>query len=404
MTIREHKGWRLLLLCILGAAVLVGHALYGSREKEETSSPETSRGVPVVFSEAALRPFERKISLAGNLEAKNLSLVAPRIGGALDQIFVDEGDVVKAHETKLFQTDSLTLEKALEIARQEHIVSQHAVREKQANLERLQADFAKAEQDYRRGKKLLEQHAISTSAFEEYESRYLQGQALIKHARVLIALSREQEVQAKLGLEIAEKNLEDSLVLAPIDGIVTARFKEPGEMGEVGKPVLQIEDLHTLEASAFLPEEYYGEILPGTTPVRVGVGNLELPLQKISYKSPRVVQDLRTFEIKVLLGNPPSEITPGRMARLEVLLESRTALGVPREALVEKTSGTVLFVAEKEKTARQLEVLPGLETDGWVEIRSTSGDITLEEGTPVITQGQLYVEEGTPLAPVEEGY
>ncbi len=404
MTIREHKGWHLLLLCILGAAVLVGHALYGSREKKEVPSSEGSRGVPVVLAQAALRPFERKVSLTGNLEAKNLSLVTPRIGGALDQIFVDEGDAVKAHETKLFQTDSLTLEKALEIARQEYIVGQHTVREKQANLERLQADFAKAEQDYRRGKKLLEQHAISTSAFEECESRYLQGQALIKHAKVLIALSREQEVQAKLGLEIAEKNLEDSLVLAPIDGIVTTRFKEPGEMGEVGKPVLQIEDLNTLEVAAFLPEEYYGEILPGITPVRIRVGNLELPLQKISYKSPRVVQDLRTFEIKVPLGNPPSEITPGRMAHLEVLLENRTALGVPREALVEKTSGTVLFVAEKEKTARHLEVLPGLETDGWVEIRSISGDVTLEEGTPVITQGQLYVEEGTPLAPVEEGY
>ena len=404
MSMREHKGWRLLLLCILGAAVLLGCAFRNSREKEKVSSHETPQGVPVVFSEAALRSFERKVSLTGNLEAKNLSLVAPRIGGVLDQIFVDEGDLVKTHETKLFQTDSLTLEKALEIARQEHIVAQHAVREKQANLERLQADFTKAEQDYKRGKKLLEQHAISTSAFEEYESRYLQGQALIKHAKVLIALSREQEVQAKLGLEIAEKNLEDSLVLAPIDGIVTARFKEPGEMGEVGKPVLQIEDLNTLEIAAFLPEEYYGEILPDNTPVRVRVGNLELPLQKISYKSPTVARDLRTFEIKVLLGNPPPEVTSGRMAFLEVLLESRTSLGVPREALVEKTSGTVLFVAEKEKTARQLEVLPGLETEGWVEIRSTSGDITLDEGTPVITQGQLYVEEGTPLAPVEEGY
>ena len=401
MTIREHKGWRLVILCVFAAAIFGGHALYSSRQKEEVSSRENSREVPVVLTPAAVRSFERRIDLTGNLEARNFSLVAPRIGGVLDHIFVEEGDAVEAHKTKLFQTDPRTLEKALEIARQEHLVAQHAVREKRASLERLQADFVKAEQDYKRGKKLLEQHAISTSAFEEYESRYLQSQALIKHARVLIALSKEQEIQAKLGLEIAAKNLEDSLVLAPISGVVTERFREPGEMGEVGKPVLRIEDLRTLELSAFLPEEFYGEILPGITPVRIRVGKLDLPLQKITYKSPRVDENLRTFEIKTILSHPPEEITPGRMAHLEVLLESRTALGVPREALVEKISGPHIFVAPENK-ARGIAVSPGLETRGWVEIRETSGDFTLREGTPVITQGQLLVEEGTPVSPVKE--
>jgi len=398
MTLRQHRGWRLLILCLIGAGILGGHALYSQR-KDKAPSPEDSfRGTPVVLTKAALRPFERIVTLTGNVEARSFALVSPRIAGTLEDIFVDEGDAVKAQETKLFQTDPLTLEKSLKIARQEYTVAQHAVREKQANLERLQADFAKAEQDHKRGKDLLAQHAISTSAFEEYESRYLQGLALIKHAKVLIALTREQEVQARLHLEIAEKNLGDSLVLAPISGVVTERFREPGEMGEVGKPVLRIEDLNALEVAGFLPEEYFHEILPGTTSVRIRVGALELSPQKITYKGPTVDRQLRTFEIKVLLENPPEGITPGRIAHLEVLLENRTALGVPREALVTKRSGPVLFAAEGTR-AREIPVIPGLETEGWVEIRESSGKFPLEEGTPIIIQGQLLMEEGTLIAP-----
>jgi len=409
MTLKQHKGWRLLVLCLLGVVALGGHALHshlrGALEKE---APEDKvlRGTPVVLTPATLRSFERTVTFTGNLEAKSFVLVSPRVGGALEEIFVEEGDAVTAQETKLFQTDPLTLEKGLEIARQEHTVAQHAVREKKAHLERLQADFTKAEQDYKRGKELLAQKAISTSAFEEYESRYLQGLALIKHAKVLIALAQEQEIQARLHMDIAAKNLRDSLVMAPISGVVTERFREPGEMGESGKPVLRIENLEALEVAGFLPEEYFHEVLPGTTPVRVRVGTLELLLQKITYKSPTVDHTLRTFEVKVHLENPPSGVTPGRIAHLEVLLESHTALGVPREALVAKRSGRVLFVAEGER-AREIPVVPGLETEGWVEIRETpaaseaaSRDFSLKEGTSVVTQGQLFLEEGSLLAPV----
>jgi len=413
MTLKKYKVRRLLILCLLEVLVLGGHALHshlkGERE-EEASGEKVLQGTPVVLTPLELRSFERTVTFTGNLEAKSFALVSPRVGGALEDVFVEEGDRVTAHETKLFQTDPLTLEKGLEIARQEHTVAQHAVREKKANLERLQADFAKAEQDYKRGKELLAQHAISTSAFEEYESRYRQGLALIKHAKVLISLTQEQEIQARLHLEIAGKNLQDSLVMAPISGVITERFREPGEMGEIGKPVLRIENLEALEAVGFLPEDYFHEVLPGTTPVRVRVGALELPLQKITYKSPTVDRTLRTFEVKVHLSDPPPGITPGRIAHLEVLLESRTALGVPREALVAKRSGPVLFAAEGGK-AREIPVVAGLETEGWVEIRKTAGasntasdtaseDFLLEEGTPVVTQGQLFLEEGSLLAPV----
>ena len=402
MTLKQHKGWRLLILSLLGMLALGGHALHNHMKgeiKEGVSEDKVLRGTPVVLTPAALHPFERTVMFTGNLEAKSFVLVSPRIGGALEDIFVEEGDAVTAHETKLFQTDPLTLEKGLQIARQEHTVAQHAVREKKANLERLQADFTKAEQDYTRGKELLAQHAISTSAFEEYESRYLQGLALIKHAKVLISLAQEQEIQARLHMDIAAKNLRDSLVMAPISGVVTERFREPGEMGEIGKPVLRIENLEALEVAGFLPEDYFHQVFPGTTPVRIRVGTLKLPLQKITYKSPTVDRTLRTFEVKVHLENPSPGITPGRIAHLEVLLESRTALGVPREALVAKRSGPVLFAAEGTR-AREIPVVPGLETEGWVEIRDYSGDFSLGEGSRVITQGQLFLEEGALLAPV----
>ena len=71
-------------------------------------------------------------------------------------------------------------------------------------------------------------------------------------AQALIDLANAQLEQARLALTIAEKDLADSLVFAPINGWISERFCEPGEMAAPGTPVLRIEDLSVLEVSVFL--------------------------------------------------------------------------------------------------------------------------------------------------------
>jgi RND family efflux transporter MFP subunit len=377
-------------LCLILCTCLNGCRNDTENKPEAEPSAESPEIVPVYLESARNMTFMSVLAPSGNVQAKTDALVASRIPGTLDRIFVDEGDTVIAGKTDLFQTDSLKLEKAVEAARKQLAVDEYSVKERQANLEQVEAEYNQVKLDYERYKRLYEEDkAVTENAFELKESQFLQVSAAQKYAQTSIELSRRRMEQSSANLAIAEKDLRDSLVRAPISGVVTKRMMEPGEMASTGTTVLQIEDLSVLEISAFLPEEAYARVIPGKTKVNIHVGDIRLSNQAISYKSPTVSSDLRTFEIQCDIKRPPIGLVPGRIARLEVLLESREGLGVPREAILSRADGQVVFIRDGDK-ARMIPVRTGLETDGWIEILEGA----LEVDAQVVTAGKDLLRDG----------
>ena len=355
---------------------------------------ETSKHrVPVVLTPVEIRNFEESLAVQGNLEALKLALIPARKKGTIEEIYVNEGDDVIAGKTKLFRVDSLKLQEALEICRQDLTVARCSLIEKKALLERIEADMHQALNEYKRSGKLLKQHAESAQSYERSESRYKQSLAQRKHAQALVDLAREQVNQAQSKLKMAEKDLQDTLVVAPINGKVSQRFQEPGEMGEPGKPVFKIEDPTVIEVSAFLPDYYYTRIDVGKTRMRIQANGVDIEEQIISYKSPSIDPKLRTFEVKSVITNPPQGVVPGAMSQIEVILNQSRALGVPTSAIQRRADTTVVFVA-KEDRAHMVRVRTGLENDGWTQIKSAR----LSEGTPVVSMGQFLLNEGTVVA------
>ena len=359
--------------------------------------PKGDSAIPVVLAPVSIRNFEKRLVVQGNLEARNIAMVHARVAATIQSIFVDEGDYVVAGKSKLFQIDALKLEKGVEVRTQALAVAGCALNEKTANLERVEADLYKANIDYKRFKELLKDGTVSNDEFERVESRHKQAVASHKHAQTLIDLAKEQRRQAEASLEIAEKDLRDALVYAPISGKISQRFQEPGEMGDTKEPVLKIVDPTVIEVSAFLPSEYYPLIRSGETPMRVRVYGIGLEEQVVSYKSPTIHQKLRTFEIKCIISDPPEGVVPGAMAHIEVLLEQRNGLGVPLVSLQQRADRTVVFSVDRD-IAHMVEVETGLETDGWVEIKGE----TLEENKPIVTMGHFILEEGAAVV-IREG-
>ena len=212
-----------------------------------------------------------------------------------------------------------------------------------------------------------------------------------------MALDKSKLEQARLQLTIAEKDLADSLVLAPISGQVSQRFMEPGEMAAPGTPVVKIEDLSLLEVSVFLPEEHYARVVPGKTEMRINVGGVDLETLRVVYKSPTVTPKLRTFEIKTLIESPPPEVAPGCLAEVVVVLDGRRGVGIPTAAIAQRGGNSAIFVVELQ-TARMLPVQTGRSMSGWTEIL----DGGLSVGAEVITMGQQLVNDGTPVAVAKE--
>ncbi len=396
-------GWKRMVAGAAGVLVLGGvfaGAIFARSTNRDSAAPADTgiaRKVPVVLGRIAERSFEQRLTVQGNVEAKHFALVSARIPGTVESIFVDEGDRVIAEETALFQVDALKLRKAVDVSKQDLAIAQYGLKEKEAYREQKLADFEKAKIDYERYQLLYENNSISVDTLEQQRSRFLQTKAGVKHAQSVVDLAQEQVRQAELSLDIAEKDLDDTRVYSNLTGTVTQRFLEPGEMANAGTPVLRIEDTTVLEVSAFLPAQYYASIETGETPVRVQTCGIDVPPQPVVYKSPAINPQLRTFEVKCELQDPPAGVAAGAMADVTLLLRHTAGLGVPRDAVQLRADTHVLFTVQDD-TARMLQVETGIESDGYIEVQGDS----LTPDLPVVTMGQFLLNDGTPVAVREE--
>jgi RND family efflux transporter MFP subunit len=396
----HHKPWIWAGLVVAGL-VIVGVWVARPQETRAGDAPETATDVsrvPVVVTFPVRRTFAEVIETQGNVEAKHVVMVSPRIGGILERIDVDEGDPVTAGETVLFQTDATTLQQNVIINEHEVAVAHCAQLQAQANLEKVQADLDKAALDFHRFERLLERNATTQDAFEQQQSRYKQLVAAEKLARAQVSLEAEKYHQAQADLAIAQKNLADTTVKASMSGVVSIRYQEPGEMGSPGRAVLRIEDTSLMEVSTYLPAAVYPRIEADQTHMKVVIYGMDLGPQTITYKSPTIHPKLRTFEVKTILETPRAGVAPGAMAEVAVVLESHEGLGVPTEAIQQRGARSVVFVVENNKT-RLVPVTTGLESNGWTEI-ITGG---LKAQDRVIHMGQFMVQDGTDVTVQEEG-
>ena len=391
-------------LALSALAALVFLAYQGNGRAANTAPPEpamapdTSEAVSVRTTPVNRMVFEERLIVQGNLEAKDVVVVPVRIPGIIEKIYVDEGDRVEAGKTKLFQVEALKLRKAAAVSRNDLEAAKCSLREKIAGLEKVEADLDKNLKDYKRFETLYKQRTVSADSYETRQSSYRKTLAERKHAQALVDLTREQVRQAESALDMAEKDLRDALVYAPINGVVSRRSLEAGEMGMTGQPVVRLVDTSVIEASALLAAQYYPRITANQTFMTVRVYGQDLGLAPITYKSPTIDPQLRTFEIKALLDNVDGRIAPGAMADLEVSLYSREGWGVPEEAVLTRSEGSVIFII-KDGRAHEVDVKTGLENDGLVEV-SAEG---LEEGLPVVTLGQSQLEEGALVRIKEDG-
>lgn len=384
------------LALILGAAWRTEHATAESRNDAAPAAEKAGKQVPVVITDALQRTFENRIEVSGSVSAERYAMVSARIPGTLDAIYVDEGDCVEAGKTKLFQTDSVKLSKAVAIAQQDLTVAECSVQEKRAQLEKVLAMQNQSRTDIKRYEELLKTNAIAAQVVDQQQAQCKACDADVKHVRAIIDLATAQLEQARLNLKIAEKDLADSLVLAPINGRVSQRLREPGEMAGAGTPVLRIEDPSRLEVSVFLPAECYADIVPGKTTAQIRVGSIDVGSQPVSYKSPTVHPKLRTFEVKALVDSPPPGVVPGCLAQVVIVTDSRPGVGVPSGAVQTRGGRSVVFTVADGR-AKMLPVQTGGQMEGWTEITDGVG-----AGAPVVSMGQTLVEDGTPVSIVTE--
>jgi len=359
----------------------------GKADAPDAAAAAGQAALPVKVVLAAPRDFERRFVVQGTLESKYYANVAARVGGNLDAIWVDDGDRVEAGKTRLFQIDPVTLSNAVVSAEKNLAVAHATLRVSEAAAYKAETEFRKAALDYNRYARLHEKGTVTDNEYETYATAHAAGKADVRLARSQVDLAAAQTGQAEAALQTARKNLEDALIVAPVSGIVSKRNAEPGEQIAVGQTLLRIDDPSVVEASAYLPAQFYPEVAAGKTTFALAANGKPIGRYPAAYRSPTIDTTLRTFEVKGLVRDNPLAV-PGDMADFTFVFETRHGLAVPDVSVLERLDRKVVFV-EKDGKARMTDVKTGLRNDGWTEILEG-----LAEGDRVLSEGQSQATDG----------
>ncbi len=330
-----------LLACVV--AVVAGCSNGKAKDKgKEPGAADTA--VPVEVQPLRSAAMVAVYSGTAPIEAHEEAEVVAKVGGEVRQLFVEEGDVVKAGQVMArLDGDRLRLE----------------VAQTEANLRKL-------ERDYKRQLELSQKGLVA------------QGTA--ENAKFDLDALRASYDRARLELGYTE-------IRAPIDGVVSARHIKVGNTIAPNDPTFRVTNLDPLVAYVHIPEKEFRKLAPKqTAEVVVDALGGDRFTGVISRISPTVDPKTGTFRARVEVQDPTGRLKPGMFARVNIVYERReNALQLSRSAIVDADGTQSVFVVANGK-AEQKPVQTGLVNNGWIEI---TGGLQGDEQVVVVGQGGL---------------
>jgi cobalt-zinc-cadmium efflux system membrane fusion protein len=373
-------------------------------ERAEKKAP-----VPVTVVKAAIGRLDRGEWLSGKVVAGKEVTLAPKIAGKVGAVTVDVGQEVKAGQV-LLRLDAPEIDAAVRQAEAavrvgEAGLNQAAlgVERAKAALEQAQESYRLAEANYERGKMLLEQEAISQADFEtRFEQPYITAAGALKTAEAAYRQAVDQKenlapaqlAQAQAALSAARTNQANTVVTAPISGMVASRNVDPGELASPQAPALTIVALDPVLVEIGATEEQISGLKVGQE-VKVLIRAVRAAPFSGKIKSISPAPDLRSkaYTVRVTVANPAHQIKPGMFAEV-ALRTSAEAVLVPWDAVVMRDNTPVLFVVQGNKAIlRRVET--GASDGRKIEIKKG-----LKPGERVVVSGQERLVSGTPVTVV----
>ncbi len=198
--------------------------------------------------------------------------------------------------------------------------------------------------------------------------------------------------QAQSAEEIARRGLGDARLNSPVSGYVSEKFMDAGMNAAPGVPVVKIVNINPIKVSVSVPEDEIASISTGmAAQVTIKALGDKVYTGRISEKSVQANPLSRSYDVKLELANPNSELLPGMIC--DVVLDgkrSTTAMVLPLNAvLLDANNKNFVWVDAGGKATKRAVTTGGM-TDAGIII--TSG---LTPGDKVITAGQQKVSEGT---------
>jgi len=324
------------------------------------------------------------VTIYGNVDIRQVQ-VAFNDNERIDKLLVDEGSMVHAGQLigQLVQQrffDAVAQDRALVAAQQQVVARMHAgsrpeeiaqaradVAAAQANVAAAQANVKNAELLFGRQQTLAKQQYVSLQIRDDAERSYLAQKAGLAATRQILAAKqqalqlavigpRKEDIAAALAnlqanraaLALAQKQLADTQLFAPAEGVIQNRILEPGDMATPQTPVFTLALDNPLWVRAYLPETQMGKVALG---MRAWIEVDSFPGQRfpgwigfispVSEFTPKNVEttDLRSqlvYRVRVYSCNPDHRLRLGMPATVTIPLSNNPARGINARPCEEK--------------------------------------------------------------------
>jgi len=332
--------------------------LVGCSSERETvkAAPETVSDVSVISAQAATIPDV--VEAVGTLRAAETSQLAAQMMGNIVEIRVREGDRVQRGQV-LAMIDDAQPRAALDRATAADL-------EAQQEIAAAESDFALAEATFKRYQTLFDKKSASPQEFDEVKARDQAAEARREMARA-------GQAQAKAALQQARTALGYTRVVAPFDALVTEKRADVGTLASPGMAIFTVEDLRRYRLEATVNETDLRYVRQGqqVSVLIDALGDRELK-GKVVEIVPAADPASRSFLVKVELPLDQA-LRSGLFGRAQFARGQRSALLIPRSAVVERGQLQGIYVVDPNRvaglryitlgkpSAAQVEVLAGLQ-------------------------------------------
>ena len=390
--------WRIVLL----AALLVCAA---ACSKSETAQARSREGAPKAVRVEAVRQesVRRAVDVVGTLAPVDQVTISSEADGKVSRILADLGDRVKAGQVLIridnekqqytFEQQQAALARALAqygASDPEHLPEI----ERTPDAMRANSDLVQATQAFNRATELFKRNLISQQALDDAQAT-LQSKRAMYNSALQTGKNLRASIQAsQAGMKLAERQLRDTQIRAPFDGVVEKRLVNLGELVKTQTPVIAIVRLDPLKVTAEIPEKMAPWINTGeTVQLQVDAYQGRTFHGKVSRISPAVNSSTRAFPFEALVPNADGSLKPGTFARVHI--ESSkidNVLPLPYAALQYRYGVNRVFVVESDRLAmrelsvgervgERIEILGGVKAGERVAVSDVD---TLNDGAPVI--------------------
>jgi HlyD family secretion protein len=328
---------KILTIGAVGIGILAGTGLviYKSPVGQQfaNAKSKSDNALPVILEEVAFGDLERTVSAPGSIEPKRLIKISSQVSAKVLALPFEEGQQVKAGDV-VIRLDPQNLVAALDSAKA-------GLGGQEASLGGAEAALINARLNYERFQQLYETGDATKSELDSAEATFLQAQS----SREVLT---HQIDQAKAQIERAQKDLDNTIISSPIDGVITSLNTEVGEtviVGTTNNPgsvIMEIADLSEMLLKAAVDEA-------NIAPVEIGQDakifinaytdrEYKGTIQRIGLKRQVAGDGTGTFEVEILMELPEGEtLYSGLSASTDIVVEHfYDAMIVPSQAVVDR--------------------------------------------------------------------